>query len=68
MTRQLEVGKTYTSMNGDKWRCIAVNGGIAHMQTKDDQLSVAHAWHVDGTHAGRNVKYNIVFKPERGAT
>ena len=61
MTKQLEVGKTYTSKDGTLWLCIAVNGNIAHMRTNDMPSSTAYVWDTDGTPIGLPEKYRIPF-------
>jgi hypothetical protein len=66
MTKQLEVGKTYTSENGMDWLCIAVDGDIAHMRYDDMKDSVAYSWRLDGTAIRLTEEHRIVFEPERG--
>ena len=67
MTQQLEVGKTYTSVNDMKFFCIALDDGIAHMRHADSPRSAALAWLLDGTPLTvREDGYRIVFEPERG--
>ena len=66
MTKQLEVGKTYTSENGVEWLCIAVDGNIAHMRNTYDKSSLAYPWSLDGTPVSIPYEYRIVFEPERG--
>jgi len=66
MTKKLEVGKTYTSENGLEWRCIAVNGYIAHMHELGLKNHVAHPWQLDGNPVNLTDDFRIVFEPERG--
>lgn len=63
----LTVGKTYTSANGDKWECIAVNGDTAWMADvySGGVSGVAYQFHVDGTPVCLLHQYRIVFVPER---
>ena len=64
MTKQLEVGKTYTSENGMEWFCITIDDGIAHMRHAHNPHAIAHTWKLDGTPISLTDEYRIVF--ERG--
>ena len=66
MTKQLEVGKTYTAEDGTKWRCIAVYGGTAHMRSADSAIAPAYAWTRHGYPTTFGSDKRIVFEPERG--
>jgi len=67
MTQQLEVGETYTSVNGMEWFCIAIDGDVAHMRHDHSPCTAAYAWLLDGTPLTISAhEYRIVFEPERG--
>lgn len=66
--RQLEVGGTYTSKNGNKWECIAVKGDVAWLVGvySDGVTGSAYSFKLDGTPIclkSSSGEYNIIFPP-----
>lgn len=68
--RTIELGKQYTSANGDRWECIAVRGDVAWMAgvDHDGMAGAAYRWKLDGEPiclGGHPDQYRIVFEHER---
>ncbi len=62
----IEVGKTYTSKNGHKWLCVAVDGEYAHMRNADTPQSAAYCFKTDGTNISQcGGDWDIKFEPVR---
>lgn len=64
--RQIELGGTYTSKNGHKWKCIGVKGDVAWLAGDySDGLGTAYRFNLDGTpicHKS-HPEYQIIFPP-----
>lgn len=68
MSNTLQVGKTYTSENGDKWECIFIRGGKAWLIGVFDGTAEGSAYQfdIDGTASWAGVDdYNIKWEPKR---
>lgn len=60
-TRQLEVGKKYTSRDGTKWTCVLIRDGHAWLAT--DYISPNYVWTIEGKSVSLDSDYDIVFPP-----
>ncbi len=63
---KIEVGGRYTSVNGDKWECVAIKGDVAWLACMDaygEVSGAAYSFNLDGTHICLNGNYNIKFAP-----
>lgn len=71
MSNTLQVGKTYTSENGDKWECIFIRDGKAWMLGvyPDGASGSAYDFDIDGTASWAgghgSAGYNIKWEPKR---
>ena len=60
---KIEVGGKYTSVNGNKWKCIFVDGDNAWL-APDGMQSAAYVFKTDGTNISQGGgEYNIRFEP-----
>ena len=60
---KIEVGGKYTSYNGNKWKCIFVDGDSAWL-SPDCMKSAAYVFNTDGTNISQGGgDYNIKFSP-----
>ena len=59
---RFKVGETYTSQNGDNYKCINVNeDGSAHLVV--DVCTPAYVWDADGRSLSLSSEWDIVFPP-----
>ena len=61
-TTRFKVGETYTSQNGNAYKCINVNeDGSAHLAF--DARTPAYVWDADGRSLSLSSEWDIVFPP-----